>query len=162
MRVCHLCDGSVAGDYFRNITAGLTAAGIELLLVELGSGTAPSWLADFPGVKYRSLDAMGSRKIFSARKKVAELVRSEKIDILHTHLFYSGLAAALGKKQLGTTTFAMMRHHTGVVRMLGSPFHVRADNGVLRFQAMRINFGGPPRLVPFHLIPLDSLISEGM
>jgi len=127
MRVCHLCDGSVAGDYFRNITAGLTARGIELLLVELGSGTAPSWLAQFPGVEYRSLDAMGSRKIFSARKKVAELVRSEKIDILHTHLFYSGLAAAFAKKKLGKTTFAMMRHHTGVVRMLGSPFHVRAD-----------------------------------
>ncbi|MEQ1642740.1 MAG: glycosyltransferase family 4 protein [Pyrinomonadaceae bacterium] len=127
MRVCHLCDGSVAGDYFRNITAGLTARGIELLLVELGSGTAPSWLADFPGVKYLSLDAMGSRKIFSARKKVADLVRSEKIDILHTHLFYSGLAAAFAKKQLGKTTFAMMRHHTGGVRMLGSAFHVRAD-----------------------------------
>ncbi|MBK6725191.1 MAG: glycosyltransferase family 4 protein [Acidobacteria bacterium] len=127
MRVCHLCDGSVAGDYFRNITAGLTARGIDLLLVELGSGSAPSWLAQFPGVKYRSLDAMGSRKIFSARKKVAELVRSEKIDILHTHLFYSGLAAAFAKKQLGKTTFAMMRHHTGVVRMLGSAFHVRAD-----------------------------------
>lgn len=127
MRVCHLCDGSVAGDYFRNITAGLTARGIELLLVELGSGTAPSWLAQFPGVKYRSLDAMGSRKIFSARKKLAELVRSEKIDILHTHLFYSGLAAAFAKKQLGSTAFTMMRHHTGVVRMLGSAFHVRAD-----------------------------------
>ena len=127
MRVCHLCDGSVAGDYFRNITAGLTARGIELLLVELGSGRAPQWLAQFPGVKYRYLDAMGSRKIFSARKKVADLVRSEKIDILHTHLFYSGLAAAFAKKQLGSTTFAMMRHHTGVVRMLGSAFHVRAD-----------------------------------
>ena len=127
MRVCHLCDGSVAGDYFRNITAGLTARGIELLLVELGSGTAPQWLAQFPGVAYHSLDVMGSRKIFSARKKVVELVQSEKIDILHTHLFYSGLAAAFAKKQLGSTTFAMMRHHTGVVRMLGSAFHVRAD-----------------------------------
>ena len=127
MRVCHLCDGSVAGDYFRNITAGLTARGIELLLVELGSGTAPSWLAQFPGVAYHSLDVMGSRKIFSARKRVAELVQSEKIDILHTHLFYSCLAAAFAKRQLGSTTFAMMRHHTGVVRMLGSAFHVRAD-----------------------------------
>ena len=122
-----MCDGSVAGDYFRNITAGLTARGIELLLVELGSGTAPQWLAQFPGVAYHSLDVMGSRKIFSARKKVVELVQSEKIDILHTHLFYSGLAAAFAKRQLGSTTFAMMRHHTGVVRMLGSAFHVRAD-----------------------------------
>lgn len=97
------------------------------MLVELGSGTAPSWLADYPNVRYRSLDAAGSRKILAARKKVAELVSNEKIDILHTHLFYSGLAAAAAKKRLGKTVFALMRHHTGVVRMLGSRFHVWAD-----------------------------------
>jgi len=127
MRVCHLCDGSVVGDYFRNITAGLTAKGVEVLLVELGSGTAPTWLAEFPGVTYRSLDASGSRKIFAARRKLAELVSTENIDILHTHLFYSGLAAAFARKKFGKTIFALMRHHTGVVRMLGSRFHVAAD-----------------------------------
>lgn len=122
-----MCDGSVAGDYFRNITAGFTGKGIELLLVELGSGTAPPWLADYPNVRYLSLDAAGSRKMLTARKKVVELVSSEKIDILHTHLFYSGLAPALAKKRLGKTIFALMRHHTAVVRMLGSRFHVWAD-----------------------------------
>lgn len=127
MRVCHLCDGSVAGDYFRNITAGLTARGVELLLVELGSGSAPAWLEEFPEVGYRSLDSNGSRKIFAARRKLAELVVAENIDILHTHLFYSGLAAAFAKKKFGRTVFAIMRHHTGVVRMLGSRFHVAAD-----------------------------------
>lgn len=127
MRVCHICDGSVAGDYFRNITAGLTAKGVELLLVELGSGTAPPWLASYPNVKYLSLNAAGSRNILAARKKVAELVSNEKIDILHTHLFYSGLAAAAAKKRLGNTVFSLMRHHTGVVRMLGTRFHVWAD-----------------------------------
>lgn len=122
-----MCDGSVAGDYFRNITAGLTANGVELLLVELGKGTAPAWLADFPSASYRSLDAAGSRNILAARRKIADIVATEKIDILHTHLFYSGLAAAFAKKKLGKTVFAMMRHHTGVVRMLGSRFHVWAD-----------------------------------
>lgn len=127
MRVCHVCDGSVAGDYFRNITAGLTAEGVELMLVELGSGKAPVWLADFPNVAYRSLDAAGSRNIFAARQKIAQLADQENIDILHTHLFYSGLAGAFAKKSLRRTIFAMMRHHTSVVRMLGSRFHVRAD-----------------------------------
>lgn len=127
MRVCHLCDGSVAGDYFKNITAGLTANGVEVLLVELGSGTAPAWLAEFPGVAYTSLDASGSRKIFAARRKLAEMVATENIDILHTHLFYSGLAAAFARKKFGKTIFALMRHHTGVVRMLGSRFHIAAD-----------------------------------
>ncbi len=127
MRVCHLCDGSVAGDYFRNITAGLTANGFEVVLAELGSGSAPKWIADHPNVVHFSLDANGSRKILAARRKVAELARDEQIDILHTHLFYSGLAAAFAKKRLGDARFVMMRHHTSVVRMLGTPFHVRAD-----------------------------------
>ena len=42
MRVCHLCDGSVAGDYFRNISTGLTRNGVDVLLVELGPGKALS------------------------------------------------------------------------------------------------------------------------
>ncbi|MBK9215040.1 MAG: glycosyltransferase family 4 protein [Chloracidobacterium sp.] len=127
MRVCHLCDSSVAGDYFRNITAGLTKCGIEVVLAELGPGAPPSWLTEFPGVKYHSLNAVGKAQMFAARKQLAALVRGERIDILQTHLFYSGLVAALAKPRLGKALFALMRHHTGVVRMLGSRLHVMAD-----------------------------------
>ncbi len=127
MRVCHLCDSSVAGDYFRNIAKGLARNDIEVVLVELGPGTPPPWLAEFPGVKYESLNAVGKVEMFAARQKLAALVRNERIDILQTHLFYSGLVAALAKPRLGKTIFALMRHHTGVVRMLGSRLHVWAD-----------------------------------
>jgi glycosyltransferase involved in cell wall biosynthesis len=49
------------------------------------------------------------------------------VDILHTHLFYAGLIGVLaGKLHKGTQT-ALMRHHTSVVRMLGSFLHVAAD-----------------------------------
>ena len=122
-----MCDGSVAGDYFRNITAGLTGKGVELLLVELGPGKAPTWLADYPKARYVSLNAAGKLQIFAARKKLAALLRDQKIDILHTHLFYSGLIGAFAKKRARQTIFALMRHHTGVVRMSGTRFHVMAD-----------------------------------
>lgn len=127
MRVCHLCDSSVAGDYFRNITAGVTKRGIEVVLAELGPGKPPPWLPDFPGVKYHSLNAVGKAQMFAARKHLTAFVRDECIDILQTHLFYSGLVAALAKPRLGKTIFALMRHHTGVVRLLGSRLHVMAD-----------------------------------
>jgi len=127
MHVCHICDSSVQGDYFRNIAAGLTLKGVRVSLVELGPGTPPTWLSDIPGVSYRSLEAAGKLQYPLAVKGLARFLRDENVDILHTHLFYSGLIGVLTKRLHRQTIIAMMRHHTSVVRMLGSRFHVRAD-----------------------------------
>lgn len=127
MHVCHICDSSVEGDYFRNIAAGLTRKGVRVSLVELGPGNPPTWLANIPGVTYRSLSAAGKLQYPLAVKRLARFLKDEKVDILHTHLFYSGLIGVLAKRFHRQTIVAMMRHHTSVVRMLGSRFHVRAD-----------------------------------
>lgn len=127
MHVCHICDSSVQGDYFRNIAAGLTRRGVRLALVELGPGSEPTWLSEFPGVTYRSLNAAGKLQYLLAARQLARILRDEKVDILHTHLFYSGLIGVLTKRFGSPSIVALMRHHTGVVRMLGSGFHVKAD-----------------------------------
>ena len=127
MHVCHICDSSVEGDYFRNIAAGLTRKGVRVSLVELGPGKPPTWLAEISGVAYRSLEATGKLQYPLAVKRLVGFLGAEDVDILHTHLFYSGLIGVLTKRLHRQTTVAMMRHHTSVVRMLGSRFHVRAD-----------------------------------
>ena len=127
MHVCHLCDSSVEGDYFRNITAGLTRNGVRVTLVELGYGSPPTWMAEFPNTKYFSLRAPGKIHYALAVGRLSRLLRNEEIDILHTHLFYSGLIGVFAKRLHRKSIFALMRHHTGVVRMLGSRFHVAAD-----------------------------------
>lgn len=127
MHVCHICDSSVQGDYFRNIANGLTRKGVRVSLVELGSGEPPTWLGEFPGVKYRSLEATGKKQYPGAVRHLARFLKDEKVDILHTHLFYSGLIGVLTKRLGSRSIVALMRHHTSVVRMLGSRFHVKAD-----------------------------------
>ena len=127
MHVCHICDSSVEGDYFRNIAAGLTRKGVRVSLVELGPGNPPTWLADMPGVTYSSLKSSGKLQYPMAVKRLARFLKDENVDILHTHLFYSGLIGVLTKRSQRKTIVAMMRHHTSVVRMLGSQFHIRAD-----------------------------------
>lgn len=127
MHVCHICDFSVQGDYFRNIAAGMTRRGVRLSLVELGPGKAPTWLREFPGVSYRSLEAVGKKQYPGAVLRLAKFLRSENVDILHTHLFYSGLIAILAKRFGGRSIVALMRHHTSVVRLLGSGLHVKVD-----------------------------------
>ncbi|MFT3743908.1 MAG: glycosyltransferase family 4 protein [Pyrinomonadaceae bacterium] len=127
MHVCHICDSSVQGDYFRNIANGLTRKGVRMSLVELGPGKEPTWLGEFPGVTYRSLNAVGKKHYPGAVRHLARFLKAESVDILHTHLFYSGLIGVLTKRLGSRSVVALMRHHTSVVRMLGSRFHVKAD-----------------------------------
>ena len=127
MHVCHFCDCSFGGDYFRNIAAGLTMAGIRLSLVQLGPGTAPTWLAGFPEVSYASLGAAGRLSYPAAALRLARFLRRNEVDILHMHLFNAGLVGVLAKRLHGKTIVALMRHHTSVVRMLGTRLHVAID-----------------------------------
>ena len=127
MHVCHLCDSSVEGDYFRNITAGLTRNGVCVTLVEIGSGSPPTWLSEIPNAKYFSLRAGNKLGLPIAVWRLARLLKGESVDILHTHLFNSGLIGVFTKRLHRKTIFALMRHHTGVVRMLGTRLHVAAD-----------------------------------
>lgn len=127
IHVCHISDTSLEGDYFRNISAGLTRLGVRVSLIELGVGTPPTWLSEIEGVSYRSLEASSKIGYLLAARRLARILKDEEIDILQTHLYFSGLVGVLTKRFQRTTTIALMRHHTAVVRMLGSRFHVAAD-----------------------------------
>jgi len=127
MHVCHFCDSSVGGEYFRNIALGLTRKGVRVSLVELGSGTPPKWLTDIHGVSYYCLGTTSKLQYPMAVRRLAHLLRDENVDILHTHLFYAGLIGVLAKLFSKQTIVALMRHHTSVVRLLGSSFHVLTD-----------------------------------
>lgn len=127
MHVCHFCDTSVEGDYFRNIAAGLTRNGVRVSLVELGCGTPPKWLPEMPNVSYLSLNAGSKLHYPMAVMRLAKYLKNENVDILHTHLYFSGLLGVLTKCLYRKTIVALMRHHTSVVRMLGSRLHIAAD-----------------------------------
>ena len=63
---------------------------MQVSLVELAPGFAPTWLADAPGVSYRSLNCTGKLSYLFAVRQLAQLLIKEKVDILHTHLFFAG------------------------------------------------------------------------
>lgn len=127
MHVCHFCDTSVESGYFRDIAAGLTRNGLRVSLVELGAGTPPRWLTEMPNVSYLCLNASGKLQYPIAVRKLANYLLENDIDILHTHLFYAGLIGVFAKRSHTKTIVSLMRHHTSVVRMLGSRLHIAAD-----------------------------------
>jgi glycosyltransferase involved in cell wall biosynthesis len=128
MRVCHFIDSSVKGDYFRNLSTGLTRNGTEVFLLDLGRSDPPKWVSGIPQVRYSSLGITSKLLYPLAIPRLAAFLKKERIDILQTHLFYAGLIGVFSKLLFpGRSTVALMRHHTGVVRMLGSRFHIAAD-----------------------------------
>jgi len=127
MHVCHFCDTTFESDFFRNIVAGLTSRGVTVSLVELGPGPRPTWLGRFPGVEYLNLEAANKLQYPLAVQRLSRFLSRHDVDILHTHLFFAGIIGLLSKRLRPKTIVAVMRHHTGVVRMLGSRVHIAAD-----------------------------------
>ena len=127
MLVCHLSDGSLAGDYFRCIVDGLNRAGEQVLLVDIGTRPPPSWLDEYPNASYAALGASQKLGYITAAFKLTKLVRARRVDILQTHLYYPGLIGAIARKLARRVVLVLMRHHTSVVRMLGSGLHTATD-----------------------------------
>lgn len=127
MHVCHLSDGSVGGDYFRNIAEGFDKAGIDLSLIGLRPGEAPEWVAGLGRVRFYSLGAASKAGYPRAVRRLARYLKQEKADILQTHLFYGGLVGTLARRFTPSTKMVLMRHHTSLVRMFGSRLHIAAD-----------------------------------
>lgn len=127
MRVCHFCEISVEGAYFKNLAEGLIEKGIQVSFVELGAHKPPSWLADAPEAKYFSLGITNKLLYPLAVLRLAKLIKHEKFDILQTHLYYGGLIGVLAKRLHPKTIVMLTRHHTSVVRMLGKKYHIVLD-----------------------------------
>lgn len=127
MHVCHFCDTTFETDFFRNIVAGLTDRGVSVSLVELATGPPPTWLVQFPGVEYLNLGASNKIQYPGAAYRLSRFLSRQNVDILHTHLFFAGIIGLLSKRLRPNTIVALMRHHTGVVRMLGTRLHIAAD-----------------------------------
>ena len=106
---------------------GQATKGIQVSLVELAPGAPPTWLANAPGVSYRSLNCTSKVHYPLAVRKLARFLNKESVDILHTHLFFAGIIGVLTKWLQRGTTVVLMRHHTSVVRMLGWGIHIAAD-----------------------------------
>ncbi|MEZ5428966.1 MAG: glycosyltransferase family 4 protein [Pyrinomonadaceae bacterium] len=127
MHVCHFCETSVGGNYFKNISKGLTEKGVRVSCLELGPSDPPKWLSEVPDVKYLSLGITSRRQYPLAVLRLVRLLRREKIDILQTHLYNAGLIGVLAGRFSPRKIVALTRHHTSIVKDLGTRFHVGLD-----------------------------------
>lgn len=127
MHVCHFCDLTFEGEFFRLMITGLVKRGVRVSLIELAPGKPPTWIAEVPEVSYRSLNVTNKLQYPNAVRQVAQFIKAEKVDLLHTHLYFAGLLGAMTKWLQNRAPVAVMRHHSSVVQMLGWGIHIWAD-----------------------------------
>jgi glycosyltransferase involved in cell wall biosynthesis len=127
MHVCHFCDLTFEGEFFRLMITGLAERGIRVSLIELAPGSPPTWLSGLPDVSYQSLNVTSKLQYPNAVRRVAAFVKAENVDILHTHLYFAGVIGVLTKRLQRRAVVAVMRHHSSIVRLLGWGIHIAAD-----------------------------------
>lgn len=127
MHVCHFAETAIESDYFKQIATGLTQNDIRVSLIELRSAIPPKWLTSLPQVRYLSLGADSKMQYPLAVWRLARYLKTEQVDLLHPHLYFAGLISIFATLLHKKTVVALMRHHTSVVRMLGSQIHIAAD-----------------------------------
>jgi Glycosyltransferase len=127
MKVCHFCSSNVDSIYFSYLGKGLTEKGVKQFFVTLNVVETPKWMGDFSSAQYLSL-GIPSRTLYPlAVIRLANFLKKNKIDILHTHLFDAAVIGLIAANLAKTKVKIVSRHHLDEVSLLGTRLHVALD-----------------------------------
>ncbi len=127
MKVCHFIGTSIKGQYFQNIAESLPSNGVELIFIGLRDTEEPTWLRNLPGVKFYGL-ASTSKKMFpQAAVRLGRILKKEKVDILHVHLFEGGIVGIPAARMARVRHLVYTRHHSDLVHRIGKNYHIWID-----------------------------------
>lgn len=104
----------------------------------MGDHAPPDWLSELEGVTYFNLGAKGKLQFPAAFLRLRKILSDQKVDILHTHLYYASFFGAILNKVTSKPVVVMTRHYTAVVKMLGTRFHVLLDRWIAQNVKHRI------------------------
>jgi len=131
-----------------HLTTDAKIAGAERLLIELGEKCDRNafevqfcTLSKY-GCLHKALEEMGFTtyaldmnrgiNIFNLYLRLSKLLKKEKFDILHTHLFLSSFLGLLAGKFNKVPIKVMTRHYSDYMYLFGNPFTVQMDRCSLR------------------------------
>lgn len=132
MKICLFSTTHFDGNFFAVLGRGLVAEGMELLLVSLQASRPPVWLAELAGAKHLSLNANTRAQYPLAILKLAQLLRREKVTILHTHLFDAGVVGIVAGRLARMPLTVITRHHIDEPLILGGRLPVEVDRWMAR------------------------------
>lgn len=159
MRVCHLCSTTLNAHYYANLSKGLSAKGISLLLGTLSEKEPPVWLQEAAGARYFCLDAPSRCHYPYAVIRLARQLRSERIEILQTHHFDASVVGVLAACLARTPVTVVTRHYMDENWLIGTRFHVALDRWMARMADCVVV---PSHAVRNHMISRERLNGDNI
>lgn len=129
MKVFQFVSYSQESHYFANLGKGLSEKGIGVsygTLFEIGR-EKPEWMKLIDNTNYVCLNAKSKKDFPLAVLKLAKILRSEKIDILQTHLYEASFVGMLAAKLARTPLKILTRHHLDQAHLIGNKVPIAID-----------------------------------
>jgi glycosyltransferase involved in cell wall biosynthesis len=132
IRVLHFIYSIPTVDFFRGLAKHHDRRLVDLQICTLdGPGPLQQALAEL-GIRGHALHC-GRRPLYPlAVLKLARLLRRERIDVIHTHLFEPSLVGLLAGVFARTPARVMTRWYSDLHFVLGKPIHSRIDGATAR------------------------------
>ena len=129
--ICHLIDSNLGSAYFRSIARGCNKAKYPVMIGSIApDGELQKMIRDLQTPTF-SLQASKRRQYPLALKRLVQLLRSERVSLLHAHCFdptFVGLLAA----RLAGIPFIFTRHHSDHNIRINKKWHTRIDSWCAR------------------------------
>jgi glycosyltransferase involved in cell wall biosynthesis len=127
MNICHFCSSHFDAPYYSYLGKYFSEKGAQQSFVTINAETPPRWMKEMPQLNYLSLK-VGSRFLYPlAIWRLARFLKTNKIDLLQTHLFDAALIGMLAARLAGTQAKIVSRHHMDDGALTGTRFHVMLD-----------------------------------
>lgn len=121
LRVLHLTNVETSNYYINNLCDYTDRRAITYLAVTLGKEGGFTKELDRRGVQCYALDCRQRSRYPQALYKLLQIIRKERIDIVHTHLFEPTLLGVLAAR-LRKCAVVVTRHHSDALYLLPNRF----------------------------------------
>lgn len=158
IRVLHIVDVDKQNYYLANLAEYSDPAKVEYSFVTFAPDNS-DFVRDFKerGLKVTSLNCVGRSSYPKAYRMLRKLLREDKPDVVHTHLFDPSLIGLTAAKRSGLKT-VLTRHHSDAIHELPSPlkrrFYLSLENYVSRKSDHII---APSRMVRDFLVDVEGV-----
>ncbi len=132
MKIFHLTTSTINSHYYENLCKGLARNGFSIVLGSLTQEKRPSWATDDHNYTFYCLKAEKRSAYPLALYKLKQILKNEKVDILHTHLFDASFLGSLIKKFSKNVKVIVSRHHLDLVHLLGTKIHIEIDRFITK------------------------------
>lgn len=137
MKICHFSSTTLDSHYHKNLSEGLADSGFDLLVGSLTEKKTPSWISSVSKTKYFCLNATRRYNYPIGFRRLVQILKLEKIDLLHTHLFDASLLGVLAAKYVKIPVI-VSRHHQDLIHLTGHKVHVEIDRLITKLANLTV------------------------